>query len=71
MMGEKCLLCKEEFPIGFQHECRIKMKEPWIAKTMDINGERFEVHLGGSAHVLSLVQGATLARNILGLLGNE
>jgi|GEM_PF-5358046 len=48
---------------------RDKMKEPWIAKTSGVDGDRFEIHLGGSVYVFSLQEGEVIARDILLLLG--
>jgi len=50
------------------------MSEHWcVEKTerSDGSGERFEVHLWGGTHVLSLELGETVARSILSLLGKD
>ena len=44
------------------------MGKSWIAKRLDADGERFELHLGGNIYVLSLEEGERIARDILGLL---
>ena len=48
------------------------MNEPWIARTSQLGKyDRFELHLCGKIHALSLEQAEKLAREILGLLDIE